>query len=228
MRLAVINLEQSIIITADGSHSLINRELNETYHSTHGAVQESMHVFIENGLRQCAKQQIDMLEVGFGTGLNAFLTLLEAEKRGIFIHYTTIELFPIEKPLWSLLNFADNYTNEQKDQFYHLHSCEWGSDTLITNHLTIRKIQADFINFQSEKTFDLIFFDAFSPEKQPTLWSQERFSTLAAHCKPGAILTTYCSKGTVKQALRGAGFTVERLRGAPGKRHMLRAIINTG
>lgn len=217
---------QSIILTSDGSHSLINRILNETYHSTHGAVQESMHVFIENGLRQCAKQQISIFEVGFGTGLNAFLTLLEAEKRAIFIHYTTIELFPIEKPQWSLLNFADNYAKEQKEQFYHLHSCSWETCNDITEHFTIRKIQADFTDYQPDKNFDLIFFDAFSPEKQPGLWTQERFSTLSAHCKPGAILTTYCSKGIVKQALRGAGFTVERLRGAPGKRHMLRAVMD--
>lgn len=219
-------MEQSVIITSDGSNSLINKELNETYHSTHGAVQESMHVFIENGLRKCAKQQISIFEVGFGTGLNAFLTLLEAEKRGIFIHYTTIELFPIEKPLWSLLNFADNYAKEQKNQFYHLHSCSWGTDNIITEHFTIRKIQADFTNYQPDKNFDLIFFDAFSPEKQPSLWTVDRFSMLARHCNPGAILTTYCSKGIVKQALRNAGFTVERLRGAPGKRHMLRAVMD--
>ena len=218
-------MEQSVIITSDGSHSLINRELNETYHSTHGAVQESMHVFIENGLRQCAKHQISIFEVGFGTGLNAFLTLLEAEKRAIFIHYTTIELFPVEKPLWSLFNFADNYAKEQKEQFYHLHSCAWETNNIISKHFTIRKIKADFTDYQPDKTFDLIFFDAFSPEKQPGLWTQERFSTLATYCNPGAILTTYCSKGIVKQALRGAGFVVERLWGAPGKRHMLRGRI---
>jgi tRNA U34 5-methylaminomethyl-2-thiouridine-forming methyltransferase MnmC len=221
-------LKQSIVITSDGSHSLINRELNETYHSTHGAVQESMHVFIENGLRKCAKQQIDILEVGFGTGLNAFLTLLEAEKRAVFIHYTTIELFPIEKPLWSLLNYTDNYSESQKEQFYLLHGCDWGTENTVTKNFTIRKVQADFTNYQADKNFDLIFFDAFSPEKQPQLWSEGRFRMLASHCKPGAILTTYCAKGVVKQALRNAGFTVERLPGAPGKRHMLRATINTG
>lgn len=215
-------MKQSIILTSDGSHTLFNNELNEAYHSTNGAVQESMHVFIENGFRQCAKKQIDILEVGFGTGLNAFLTLIEATNHAIEIHYTTIELYPVAESLWSKLNFTEAYSKHQKEQFYHLHSCQWGLNKQITPHFSFRKIQADYTGFEPDKKFDLIFFDAFSPEKQPELWTKERFSMLAAFCNTGAILTTYCSKGIVKQALREAGFTVERLRGAPGKRHMLR------
>jgi tRNA U34 5-methylaminomethyl-2-thiouridine-forming methyltransferase MnmC len=215
-------LQQSLIITEDGSHSLRNELLNETYHSIHGAIQESVHVFIENGLKQCPKPEINILEIGFGTGLNAFLTLIEAEKQNISIHYTGIELYPVSETIWREINYPDVIAKQQKALFYLLHACEWGKTQQITPHFSFRKMQCDFAAYEPEGMYDLIYFDAFSPEKQPELWLNNRFSTMAAHCNPGAILTTYCAKGIVKQALREAGFKVERLEGPPGKRHMLR------
>lgn len=215
-------MQQSLFITEDGSHSLRNEILNETYHSIHGAIQESVHVFIENGLKQCLKPEINILEIGFGTGLNAFLTMIEAEKRNISMHYTGIELYPVPETIWKVINYPDVIAIQQKAQFYFLHACDWGKQHQITPFFNFRKLQCDFASYEPEDRFDLIYFDAFSPEKQPELWLENRFATLAAHCNPGAVLTTYCAKGIVKQALREAGFIVERLEGPPGKRHILR------
>lgn len=227
-----------LIITDDGSHSLRDERTGETYHSTHGAVQESRHIFIERGLQCALSSRLDLFEVGFGTGLNAYLSWIEAEKRGINICYTTVELYPLASSDWELLNFTPVVENQhdpaQPDKpeelqtsklisFSQLHTCTWGSFHQLSTHFRFRKIKADFTSYLPDMHYDLIYFDAFSPEKQPELWLPERFTTLANFCNSGAILTTYCAKGIVKQALRDAGFTVERLKGPPGKRHMLRA-----
>ena len=257
----------SLLITEDGSHSLKDERTGETYHSIHGAVQESQHIFIERGLNCSLLKELNVFEVGFGTGLNAFLTWIEAEKSDISIRYTSVELYPVEQALWEKLNFEsvsggektiinkntevgcetlvthdgpmisnqfhrqevdsnNQSTNESNNQpqisFHQLHTCSWGSFHTLSPHFSFRKLQVDFIHYTPDMHYDLIYFDAFSPEKQPELWLPERFATLAQHCNPGAILTTYCAKGIVKQALRDAGFTVERLQGPPGKRHMLR------
>jgi len=219
-------MQHSLIITEDGSHSLRNEILNETYHSIHGAIQESVHVFVENGLKQCTRKEIRILEIGFGTGLNAFLTLIEAEKLNISIEYTGIELYPVPETIWKEINYPDVIAKQQKADFYFLHACEWEKTHQISPNFSFRKINCDFATFEPEDKFDLIYFDAFSPEKQPELWLQNRFTSLASHCNSGAILTTYCAKGIVKQALRDAGFKVERLDGPPGKRHMLRGRID--
>lgn len=215
-----------IVLTEDGSHSLMDQRTGETYHSIHGAVQESRHIFIERGLHCSVLKELRIFEVGFGTGLNAFLTWIEAEKNGLSIQYTSVELYPVKQSEWEKLNYESLVNGEsanliQQISFQQLHTCSWGACHQLSPHFSLRKLQVDFTRYIPDHNYDLIYFDAFSPEKEPELWLPERFSTLAQHCNPGAILTTYCAKGIVKQALRDAGFTVERLKGPPGKRHML-------
>lgn len=234
--------QSELVITEDGSHSLRDMRTGETYHSIHGAVQESRHIFIDRGLLCATTNTPEVFEVGFGTGLNAFLTWIEAERRGMHLSYTTVELYPVEAPEWENLNFStyvDSITENtstgeiahpdlpvlSSDSFHELHTCAWGSFHQLSPQFSFRKLRVDFTNYIPDRQYDLIYFDAFSPEKQPELWLPERFATLALHCNPGAILTTYCSRGSVKQALRDAGFTVERLKGPPGKRHILRGKI---
>lgn len=214
--------QSELVITEDGSHSVKDERTGESYHSIHGAIQESRHIFIDRGLHCSPLSEINIFEVGFGTGLNAYLSWIEVEKRGIQVNYTTVELYPIKPDMWQQLNFSTLLPAEPPVSFQLLHTSSWGSFHQLSPTFNFRKLQVDFRSYIPDMQFDLIYFDAFSPEKQPELWLPERFSMLASHCNPGAILTTYCSKGNVKQALRDTGFTVERLKGPPGKRHMLR------
>lgn len=214
-------------VTEDGSHTLFVPELNEHYHSTHGAIQESMHVFIDAGLRQCAKKDIRVLEIGFGTGLNAFLTLLEAEKTSKKIDFTSLELYPISFSDAQKLNYADMVDSSKKNIFEELHQAEWGSWSQLTLYFSLLKLQMDFsnpANFHPKTGFDVIYFDAFAPEKQPEMWTQEIFDKIYSLCNPDAILTTYCAKGVVRRMLQTSCFSVERLPGPPGKREILRAV----
>ncbi|MEA4935389.1 MAG: tRNA (5-methylaminomethyl-2-thiouridine)(34)-methyltransferase MnmD [Paludibacter sp.] len=212
-----------IILTEDGSHSLLQSEFNETYHSIHGAIQESKHIFIEAGLKLCKKNPIHILEIGFGTGLNAFLTQLETELSGQEVHYTAIELYPLSTASASLLNYPDLLAPEKKDTFYQLHTSPWQNHIQLTSQFELCKIKEDYSSMTLTGNFDLIYFDAFSPEKQPEMWTEERFRMIYCCCSPSAILTTYCAKGNVRRALQSAGFQVERIPGPPGKREMLRA-----
>lgn len=217
-------MNSDLLLTSDGSHTLFVPEIDECYHSTHGAIQESRHIFIEAALKQTEKPEINVFEVGFGTGLNALLALVEAERSGKSIHYTTLEKYPVAAEKAFLLNYPAMLDVNYKDVFDKMHTCEWGEKVEITPFFEIEKIKCDFTDFQHKSTYDVVFFDAFSPEKQPEMWSQEQFEKIYAHCNPGAILTTYCSKGIVRRALQNAGFEVERLPGPPGKREILRAI----
>lgn len=213
-------------ITEDGSHTLFVPELNEHYHSTHGAIQESMHVFIDAGLRHCVKSEIKVLEIGFGTGLNAFLTLLEAERTGRKIDYTTLEFYPLSIIDAEKLNYAELTDSTKKDVFRELHKVEWGKWSQLTLYFSLLKMKFDFSkpsDFDTENKFDVIFFDAFAPEKQPEMWVQEIFDKIYSISSENAILTTYCAKGSVRRMLQTAGFVVERLPGPPGKREILRA-----
>lgn len=213
-------------ITEDGSHTLFVPELNEHYHSTHGAIQESMHVFIDAGLRHCVKSEIKVLEIGFGTGLNAFLTLLEAERTGRKIDYTTLEFYPLSIIDAEKLNYVELTDSTKKDVFRELHKVEWGKWSQLTLYFSLLKMKFDFSkpsDFDTENKFDVIFFDAFAPEKQPEMWVQEIFDKIYSISSENAILTTYCAKGSVRRMLQTAGFVVERLPGPPGKREILRA-----
>jgi len=178
-------------ITEDGSHTLFVPELNEHYHSTHGAIQESMHVFIDAGLRHCVKSEIKVLEIGFGTGLNAFLTLLEAERTGRKIDYTTLEFYPLLIIDAEKLNYAELTDSTKKDVFRELHKVEWGKWSQLTLYFSLLKMKFDFSkpsDFDTENKFDVIFFDAFAPEKQPEMWVQEIFDKIYSISSENAIL----------------------------------------
>jgi tRNA U34 5-methylaminomethyl-2-thiouridine-forming methyltransferase MnmC len=212
--------------TDDGSHTLYVPEMDEHYHSTHGAIQESMHVYIDAGLRHCTKADINLLEVGFGTGLNAFLTLLEAEKSEKQIRYTTLELYPIPEASIAQLNFSDMVDSSRRDSFIKLHTAQWEEWVQISPFFWLKKRKMDLRDLllsAQEEQQDLIYFDAFAPEKQPEMWGQEIFDVLFSLSSDHALLTTYCAKGVVRRMLQSAGYIVERLPGPSGKREILRA-----
>ncbi|PKQ65078.1 SAM-dependent methyltransferase [Labilibaculum filiforme] len=217
------NLKRELKITEDGSHTLFVPELNEHYHSTHGAIQEAMHVYLNAGFNYCDQNPIHILEVGFGTGLNCFLTLMEAQKQKRQVVYHSIELYPIQEEHIQSLNYTDQIERADKAVFFKLHQAIWNQEVKITEDFTLEKLQGDLRSFQFPASYDLIYFDAFAPDIQPELWTQDIFEKLHHHLKEEAILTTYSTKGIIKQALRAAGFEVKRLPGPPGKRQMLRA-----
>jgi tRNA U34 5-methylaminomethyl-2-thiouridine-forming methyltransferase MnmC len=219
-----------IIHTDDGSHTIYLPELNETYHSKFGAVNEAQHVFIENGLAKLEKLEIrastgsatNILEIGFGTGLNALLTLLYSIDKELTTKYLTIEKNPLLKETTATLNYpkiiegAENY-------FDLLHSSEWEKSNKISDNFILKKIKANVLNkdLKLPENIDIIYFDAFAPSKQPEMWNENLFKKLFTCLKNDGKLVTYSSAGIVKQALRNAGFTVKRLQGPPGKHHML-------
>lgn len=216
-----------IIETADGSTSFYNEELDETYHSRHGAVQESLHVFIGAGLFPLVEIQkdISILEMGFGTGLNAWLTAIKATGLNLNISYTTLEAFPITNEQVEKLNYSEWGKNEaEKKLFAKIHEVSWEEFIEINQHFRIKKIKIEFERFQAEQEFDLIYFDAFGPDTQPELWKEEIFDKMYRSLKPGGVLVTYSVKGLVRRAMKNAGFIVEKIPGPPGKREMSRAI----
>lgn len=205
-------------LTADGSHTLFVPAMAEHYHSVNGAVQESLHVFIDAGLRQVQKEEIRILEIGFGTGLNAFLTL--RERRGKVV-YHSVELYPLEPAYTDALNYGEVVWPERKELFEALHRAPWNRPAEITDGFILHKIAGDSRIVPLPREIDLIYFDAFAPEKQPEMWTPEFFGKLYASAAPGGVLVTYCAKGEVRRGLQAAGFGMERLPGPPGKRHML-------
>lgn len=211
--------------TKDGSHTLFVPELNEHYHSVNGAVQESRHVFIEAGLHACKKEEIRVFEVGFGTGLNALLACFEVGQSIKKIDYASIELFPISIQLANSLNYPAIFEDGQKSIFKNMHLCKWNQRVNISEQFSLTKIQADISDyaFADAQRFDVVFFDAFAPEKQPDLWNRQVFQKMFDALVPEGILVTYCAKGAVRRMLQACGFAVERLPGPPGKREMLRA-----
>lgn len=217
-------MHSELLITEDGSHTLFVPEMDECYHSSHGAVQESKHVFIEAGLKHCLKQEIKVLEIGFGTGLNAFLTLIEAEKENKSVIYTGLEFYPVETEEAVKLNFPELIEPDKRAEYEALHRCEWNRKVKITTNFTLIKQQVDFTKADFSDKYDVIYFDAFSPEKQPEMWSEKLFEKMYLCAADNAILTTYCAKGAVRRAMQSAGFNVERLPGPPGKREILRAV----
>ena len=216
----MIQIEQ----TADGSQTLFVPELNEHYHSVKGALTESEHIFIQMGLKHSSVEAPHVLEIGFGTGLNAFLTLLTADTDQRNIHYTTLERYPVTPALIEQLTYPELICPERKDDFQALHQAAWNTDVQLTPYFTLNKVETDFTSYTFPATYDVIYFDAFAPEKQPEMWTQSLFDTLYQQLNPQGILTTYCAKGTVRRMLQAAGFMVERLPGPPGgKREILRA-----
>lgn len=215
-----------IIITQDGSHSVFSPQYGVTYHSKFGAVTESAHVFIDAGLRYKAAVQrnIDILEVGFGTGLNAFMTWLEAERRNLSVRYTALEAYPLSLEEAVQFNFAQQLgVPERSADFLRLHQVEWNTQTVFSEQFSFEKKLLRLEDFSAQSAFDLIYFDAFAPQAQPELWTEAIFAALYEALRPEGVLVTYCAQGHFKRTLKRAGFAVERLQGPPGKREMTRA-----
>jgi len=231
----ILELEKEIILetTADGSLTLYVPDLKEHYHSMNGAVQESQHVYIAAGLshyiqtsysanksnRKELKTGMQVLEFGFGTGLNAFLTALEAEKQKIKIKYIALEKFPLSQEITDKLN----YSVANQFLFQQIHQSEWGNPVQLTPYFNLQKLSIDFVEFDFPSRYDVVYYDAFAPDKQPEVWSQELFDKLFSSMNQGGVLTTYCAKGNIRRMMQHAGFIVERIPGALGKREMLRA-----
>jgi tRNA U34 5-methylaminomethyl-2-thiouridine-forming methyltransferase MnmC len=218
-----MRVKPELIITEDGSHTLYIREIDEHYHSVHGALTESRHVFIDAGLRSVEGTRLEIFEMGFGTGLNAFLTLAEIRGSGRTVHYTGLEKYPLGHEIVASLNYGSLFPSSGAKFFEMLHKCPWNRETAITEDFTINKIQGDVCSLDIRDRFDLVYFDAFAPDKQPELWTREIFSQIYLSMRQGAILTTYSSKGQVRRNMADAGFRVEKLPGPPGKREMIRA-----
>jgi tRNA U34 5-methylaminomethyl-2-thiouridine-forming methyltransferase MnmC len=227
-------MQQRLILTKDGSHSIEVPELGVTYHSIYGAIQESKHVFIEAGLYASDLKRSDtcrIFEVGFGTGLNALLTVIETEKLNLKIYYEAIELFPLNIEEARSLNYCNIlHRTDLQTSFERLHICDWDKEITIATNFILKKTNSNLLNFQTSETclsgrqaFELIFFDAFAPNAQPELWTEEIFKKMFSILQPGGILVTYCSKGTVRRAMQSAGFRVEKIPGPAGKREMVRA-----
>lgn len=217
-------MEREIIVTADGSKTIQIKGWNEQYHSKHGAIQEAYHVFIKNGLNLFEHQELSIMEIGLGTGLNAFITLLEASKRDLRIQYVGVEAYPVSDWEISQLNYVEELDAlKNRKDFEKLHSCPWEETTMIGQDFSIQKVQRDFKEIQYSNGFDLIYFDAFGARVQPELWTEVIFHKMFKALKMNGVLVTYAAKGSVRRAMQEVGFQVERLPGPPGKREMLRA-----
>lgn len=218
-------MQPKIIPTEDGSHSLYIEEMEESYHSVHGAVQESTHVFINAGLSQIKNASVKIFEVGFGTGLNALLTWEFAQQNNIDIKYFTLEKYPIKDNIWKSLNFGKNINSEADLFFQKLHSAEWNKWEYCSPEFQLFKAETDWLTFDLKQigAYDLVYFDAFAPNKQPEMWGSDAFKRIFDEMSDNGILVTYCAKGQVRRDLQAAGFSVERIPGPPGKREMLRA-----
>jgi len=216
-----------LFTTEDGSHSLRVSDLDETYHSSHGALQESNHVFIKNGLSYWVNKnqsnELSIFEVGYGTGLNALLTAIRAKELNKNIFYQSIELYPLPDEITSQLNYSTLNASEPK-LFNLLHSSAWEKPVVINNHFTIHKKQASFLHYEVNYLFDIIYFDAFAPSKQPEMWKYSIIEKCYHLLKPNGIFVTYSAKGQLKRDLKKAGFIVESLPGPPGKFEMVRAV----
>lgn len=226
-------MKRKIITTGDGSKTIQIEDWNEQYHSKHGAINEANHVFIKSGLLHYYNSQskvchtelveVSILEIGFGTGLNAFLTALEAERLKVHINYVGVEAYPVEEAEISQLNYVQGIDENKGDLFKKLHATKWETSNAITNTFQLTKRQQFFSDITDVTQFDIIYFDAFGARVQPELWTKAMFQIMYNALKPNGVLVTYAAIGKIKRAMKELGFTVERLEGPPGKRHMLRA-----
>lgn len=217
-------MKRKIVTTADGSKTLQIEDWNEQYHSMHGAVQEAMHVFIKNGLALFKNRSLSLLEIGFGTGLNAFITYIESSKRDLLVDYCGVEAFPVsmEEALAMEYDVALKVPHLLKD-FKKMHQGEWGVPMYVNDQFKLLKKKQKFQDITDTSCYDLIYFDAFGFRVQPELWSEIIFEKMYNALNPGGVLVTYAAKGSVRRAMISLGFTVEKLEGPPGKREMLRA-----
>jgi tRNA U34 5-methylaminomethyl-2-thiouridine-forming methyltransferase MnmC len=221
-------MQRVLTLTKDGSHTISIPEMNVTYHSHHGAIQESQHVFIHAGFRYQQEtdptQPVRILEIGFGTGLNVLLTLIAAVERDTIVQYTAIEQFPLDNDKAAALNYCAQLDREDlTDSFTHMHTAEWNKEIRLSPAFSFRKIEADILSWAPDEKFTLVYYDAFAPAAQPHLWTADVFTKIFETLEPGGILVTYCSKGDVRRAMQAAGFVVTKIPGPPGKREMVRA-----
>lgn len=218
-------MKRHLQLTADGSHTIQIEDLQVTYHSKHGAIQESKHVFIDAGIAYLQQMnnlsEVRILEMGFGTGLNALLTAIFSDQMDLRVNYHSIEAFPLATDEVSLLNYG--ILLQQEAIFSLLHTAHWNTATTIHPKFELYKHHSKLDTFISAENFNLIYYDAFAPTAQPELWTVEVFEKLYRLLAPEGILVTYCSKGAVRRAMEAAGFRVTKLQGPPGKREMVRA-----
>lgn len=216
-------MKREIIQTNDGSTTIHLPEWNESYHSKHGAIQEAYHVFIKNGFSLFVGKPIAILEIGFGTGLNCFITFLEAQKNNQTIDYVGAEAYPVILDEALQMNYPNEIDATRIDVFKQMHECGWEHKNAVSRNFTLTKRKQFFQDIHDENAFDLIYFDAFGFRVQPELWSEEVFAAMYKALKQGGVLVTYACRSSIKKAMLTAGFSVEKLPGAPGKREMLRA-----
>lgn len=215
-------MQIELITTKDGSHSLYRPDLDEHYHSVFGALQESTHIFIQNGFSAVPKKHLQIFELGFGTGLNALLTWLKSAEEQKGVKYYSIEKYPLAPELIAQLNYPSFLPPGSSEIFENIHRSEWDRDVAL-GHFILHKIHADILDFDVPSGNDLIYFDAFSPDKEPLLWSDRVFQQLYDSMTAGSVFVTYSAKGEVRRKLISVGFRVEKLQGPPGKKHILRA-----
>ncbi len=216
-------MKREIIQTKDGSTTIHLPDWDESYHSKHGAIQEAYHVFIKNGLSLFEGRNIAILEIGFGTGLNGFITYLETKKSNQTIEYVGVEAYPVAIDEAMQMNYPTEIDASQSAIFKQMHECTWEQQNLLSEKFTLTKRQQFFQDIQDENAFDLIYFDAFGFRVQPELWSETLFAAMYKSLKPGGVLVTYACRTSIKNAMLSVGFSVIKLPGAPGKREMLRA-----
>lgn len=214
--------EKNIILTSDGTHTVKSRFFDETYHSINGARQESEHVFLNAGFRALHKNSLNILEIGFGTGLNAILSFRESGLSGKKVYYHAIELYPLSVNTVKELNYTQFLSGEEKEKFKKMHDVGWNDSVELSPLFTLHKEKIDLLVFETAKQFDCIYFDAFSPNVQPELWCRSVFEKLYNTLSDEGVMVTYSVKGMVKRNMAKAGFDIEKLPGPPGKRHILR------
>ncbi|WP_158973778.1 tRNA (5-methylaminomethyl-2-thiouridine)(34)-methyltransferase MnmD [Cellulophaga sp. L1A9] len=218
-------MERKIITTSDGSTTIQIVDWNEQYHSIHGAIQEAYHVFIKNGLSLYKDRDVSILEIGFGTGLNALITFIEAQKINLNIQYTGVEAYPVNPLEIKQLNYVEQLKAQEYEKiFLKMHESDWEKSCKLSSTFELVKQQKDFMHIKDEAAFDLIYFDAFGARVQPELWTEDIFNIMYRALKKNGVLVTYAAKGSVRRAMLAVGFEVERLEGPPGKREMLRAV----
>lgn len=217
-------MKREILTTHDGSTTIQINDWDECYHSKFGAIQEANHVFIKNGLSLFQDQSLSILEIGFGTGLNAFITFLESKKIGLTIDYVGVEAFPISQEEIKSMNYVSELNAEQQSSIFEkMHTCNWEQEVSLASDFSLTKRNQFFHEINDVEKFDLIYFDAFGYRVQPELWTLEIFEIMFKALKNNGILVTYAARSVIKKNMIEAGFTVEKLQGPPGKREMFRA-----
>ena len=218
-------MKKELLPTSDGSHTIYLPELDETYHSRHGAITESDYVYIRNGLEavSTAGESLDVLEFGFGTGLNALLTLLWAKEHGKKIRYLSVEKYPLTEDTWTKLNYGEEL--KAPADFEQLHKASWNQWQELHPSFALFKYDGDFLRFKSERDVDVLFYDAFAPSRQADVWTKEYLEKAAESLKTGGVFITYCAQGEFRRNLKETGFEMQSLQGPPGKKEITRGVL---